>query len=160
MIIQKNRKPNDGFTLIELLVVISIIGVLAGIALVSFSGAQKQARDTQRKSDLKQYQTSIEQFANNNNGFYPAHTTDITMSTTFCGAGGEITTNTCPEDPRNSEDPTQVYQYISNGTNGLFDAYDYVLWGKLETSGNYWVYCSTGLVDEIVVEPASSVCPI
>src|SRR3990167_2423648 len=41
-----------GFTLIELLVVITIIGILAGLILVSFSSAQAPARDSSRKSDL------------------------------------------------------------------------------------------------------------
>ena len=69
---QTTNKLAWGFTLIEILVVISIIGVLASLALVSFAGTQKQARDTQRKNDLKQYQTSLENFANNNSSLYPS----------------------------------------------------------------------------------------
>jgi prepilin-type N-terminal cleavage/methylation domain-containing protein len=48
------NKIIKGFTLIELLVVISLIGLLAALALVSYIGVQKQGRDTQRKSDLRQ----------------------------------------------------------------------------------------------------------
>ena len=44
---------NKAFTLIEMLVVISLIGILAALALVSFGVSQKQARDSARKSDLK-----------------------------------------------------------------------------------------------------------
>lgn len=62
----------SGFTLLELLVVISIIGILAGLVLASFTGVQKGARDTNRSSDIKQYQTSLEQFANENSGLYPS----------------------------------------------------------------------------------------
>lgn len=50
---------NWGFTLVELLIVISILGVLATIALVSFRGAQGRSRDAQRKSDLKQISTAL-----------------------------------------------------------------------------------------------------
>ena len=52
----------SGFTLIELLVVISIIGILAGLTLSSYSGAQKQARDSQRKADLTQLKTALEAY--------------------------------------------------------------------------------------------------
>ena len=63
-----------GFTLIELLVVISIIGVLAGMSLVSYSTAQKQARDTERRSDLAQYRNGLANYAANNSGLYPTST--------------------------------------------------------------------------------------
>lgn len=49
-----------GFTLVELLVVISILGVLATIALVAFTSAQLRGRDTQRKSNLAEISHSME----------------------------------------------------------------------------------------------------
>ncbi len=130
----------QGFTLIELLVVISIIGLLAGIALVSFTGSQKQARDTQRKSDLRQYSTSLEGFANKSGGFYPAIT-----GTGISGLCTALNLSPCPEDPKNSQDPSYNYQYSSDGTAGSNNATKYVLWAKIENISNtYWVVCSTG----------------
>ncbi len=51
-----------GFTLIELLVVISIIGILAGVSLVSMQQLKIQARDTARKRDVVQLEKALVQY--------------------------------------------------------------------------------------------------
>lgn len=133
---------SQAFTLIELLVVISIIGVLASLALVSFAGSQKQARDTQRKNDLKQYQTSLENFANNNGSLYPSRTGDnIPAATTLCA---DLGLSGCPADPKDGA--TYSYYYQSNGSDaGAVDATRYLLYTTLESLDNtFWVTCSTG----------------
>lgn len=45
-------KKRFGFTIIELLVVVGIIGVLASLAVVSYSKAQMRMRDMKRISDI------------------------------------------------------------------------------------------------------------
>ncbi len=65
-----------GFTLVEVLIVIGIMGVLAAILLVvvkPFEQLQK-ARDTQRRTDLRQIQQALEQYFQDN-GHYPITTT-------------------------------------------------------------------------------------
>lgn len=131
------------FTLIELLVVISIIGVLAAMATVSFTSTQKQARDIQRKSDLKQFQSALEIYANKNNGMYIRWSSAI-LTTTLCSGIGFTG---CPNDPKYSTDSTYSYHYQSDGSasDGAPAATQYVLWSKLENTANmYWVVCSTG----------------
>jgi prepilin-type N-terminal cleavage/methylation domain-containing protein len=136
-----------GFTLIEMLVVVSIIGILAALATVSFSSTQKQARDTTRKSDLKQYQNSLEAYANKNNGLYPAWYSGSAAMASLCSALG--ITGTCPNDPRYDSvdgDPPP-YGYQSDGTTNDFmpKATQYVLWARLENvADTFWVVCSTG----------------
>lgn len=74
------------FTLLELLVVIGIIGVLVAIGSVSYSTAQKKARDAKRQGDLHAFQNAIEQCYSVNSSVYP-----------IIGGGGSITISyTCP----------------------------------------------------------------
>lgn len=69
---QDNLKAR-GFTLIELLVVIVIIGVLATLATVALNGTRGKARDAKRISDVRQMQTALELYMNDENR-YPAET--------------------------------------------------------------------------------------
>lgn len=134
-----------GFTLVEILVVISIIGLLASLTLVSFTGTQKSARDTQRKSDLKQYATTLETFANENNSLYPEHSTTVSAKDILCD---DLGITTCPEDPKNSADPAYSYNYQSDGTASTGDpaATKFILWAKVEKTTDYWVVCSNGQI--------------
>jgi len=58
------------FTLIELLVVIAIIGLLATISVIALNDARGKARDAKRVADVKQVQTALELFFNDE-GRYP-----------------------------------------------------------------------------------------
>jgi prepilin-type N-terminal cleavage/methylation domain-containing protein len=49
-----------GFTLIELLVVISIVGLLASVALFSFMDVRIRAQDTRRLTDVQQITKALE----------------------------------------------------------------------------------------------------
>lgn len=142
---KKLKLLSAGFTLIELLVVISIIGILAALVTVSFTASQRQARDAARKSDLKQYQTSLEAYANKNAGLFPSRpdASGATASTTLCS---DLGLTNCPEDTKYSNDPTYIYKYQSDGavSNGTAVATSYVVWAKLENVTGYWVFCSTG----------------
>ena len=67
----KNTKLS-AFTLIELLIVITIIAVLASIALPAFTGVKERADQTKDLSNAKQIALALRQFAIDNNGSYPA----------------------------------------------------------------------------------------
>lgn len=153
-----------GFTLIEMLVVISLIGILASLALVSFTSVQKQTRDATRKSDLKQYQSALEMYGNLTNGLFPSRTSAADAYTTLCSdlnirLEPDIS---CSQDSKNASDPTFLYRYISNGSNGTATATMYVVWAKLENVSNatYWIVCSNGKTGQSSSQPSSSNCPI
>jgi len=63
-----------GFTLIELLVVVAIIGLLATMSIIALNTARAKARDAKRIADVKQIQTALELYYNDN-GDYPAAVT-------------------------------------------------------------------------------------
>lgn len=115
-----------GFTLIELLVVMTIIAILAGLALVSYQGARKTARDGKRKADMETIRSALEMYRADN-GEYPPTTSGA------CGGGWdrsscnpnfleELTSPDeylaeVPEDPLNTSDQ-QAYVYQLNSTYG------------------------------------------
>ncbi len=66
------KKTTSAFTLIELLVVITIIAILASIALPVFNGVTERANQTKDLSNAKQVGIALKLFASDNNGFFPS----------------------------------------------------------------------------------------
>ena len=63
------NKRCRGFTLIELLVVITIIGILAAIALPNYIRAKNKAKEAEVKSNLHTIQISLERYMTDNNEY-------------------------------------------------------------------------------------------
>jgi general secretion pathway protein G len=58
----KQRSTQRGFTLIELLVVVTIIGLLAGLAIVNVKFAQRKAREAVLMDSLSTMRKAIDNF--------------------------------------------------------------------------------------------------
>ena len=146
-----------GFTLIELLVVISIIGILAGLTLTGFSVARKNARDTQRKSDLGQYRVALEAYASANGSKYPLDTYNgNSYSANGIFATGPIIAAYLPaiiNDPVN----TTTYRYFYFGA---ADGLTYKLVAGLLETGGYWIICSSGRAGKSLTASADPVCDL
>lgn len=105
---------NKGFTLLELLVVIGIIAILIAMGTVSYSTAQKKARDARRQGDLQALQKVLEQcYSLSSTYTYPAITGNGTSSVTVdCTAsGGPALTIT---------DPTGQNYTVSGGSGSTY----------------------------------------
>ncbi|MBC7868649.1 type II secretion system protein [Candidatus Saccharibacteria bacterium] len=72
--LRANRKRRPGFTIVELLVAIFVIGILAGISVVSYNGIQLRAQNLRRQDDMKAVEAQLETYAIRNGGTYPATT--------------------------------------------------------------------------------------
>ncbi len=73
------KKRQQGFTIVELLIVIVVIGILATLVIVTFTGIQQKARNTKRQTDINAINSHVEAFYASN-GYYPtlAHMNDAT----------------------------------------------------------------------------------
>ena len=65
------NKQNKGFTIVELLIVIVVIGILAGLVITTYNGIQQKARNTERTTDLKTFQSQLEAYYAQN-AYYPS----------------------------------------------------------------------------------------
>ena len=152
-----------GFTLIEMMIVMAIISSLAALFITSFPASQRRARDARRRSDLKQYDALLRNYAIGNKGYYPgANESGIEMmctdctGKTLCSILGLGSTN-CLIDQYDGKDKcfdnqTCIYLYQgSNCNDGTACANSFVLRAHLEGEAGWLVYCSngsTGIVEE------------
>lgn len=141
---------SPAFTLIELLVAISIIGVLASLLFTSYTVIQKNSRDTQRKSDLKQYLTALENYASANNSLYPIYASVVNVDGGLCAAAAGFLQNECPQDPRVASGWFNYkYRSDASGTKAGLAAR---LEGSPLSSGmqsEWWVVCTNGKVKSV-----------
>ena len=66
----KRSGKQTGFTIVELLIVIVVIGILAAITIVAYSGIQGRARDAQRLGDMDTIVKALEMYKTQT-GAYP-----------------------------------------------------------------------------------------
>lgn len=131
------RINKSGFTIIELIVVIVVIGILAAITLMSYTGVQRRARDDHRVTDVSNIEKAMELYYSDN-GSYPVPTgsTGSIINSGWYYSGdnswtmlsglmlGSQAIDVLPTDPTNTPSPsvlsTGSYGYavfVNNGSN-------------------------------------------
>ncbi len=118
-----------GLSLIELMVVVSIIAILSALLYANFNEGGEQARDAERKADLRTIQSALELYKNRY-GRYPAGcnsagTWSGQVGTAYtCASGSQYITALAPEflpvlptDPKlNGSQSGYVYTTNTAGT--------------------------------------------
>ncbi|MFA5247771.1 MAG: prepilin-type N-terminal cleavage/methylation domain-containing protein [Patescibacteria group bacterium] len=117
----KNSKK--GFTLIELLVVIAIIGLLSTLSVVALGSARQKSRNAKRVADIKQIQTALELYFNDNT-IYP-DTGDIVFGTGSIATSSVTYMAIVPSNPTPTNDGASCpanteYTYISDNSGASY----------------------------------------
>ena len=91
-----------GFTLIEILLVIIIIGIIAAVAIPSFTNMTTRNNTAKAKADLRSLQVAVENYYLYNASAYPPALSNLTATT-------PIIIRSIPKDPYSSSQA--VYGY-------------------------------------------------
>lgn len=156
----KKLNKLSGFTIVELLVVVVVIGVLATITMVSYSGVQNKAVTASLQSDLNKASTllAMDQIVNN---MYPTTIANANDGKGLTANPGNIFSNYYVN---NSSDP-QTFSLQAKNSNGTVyritnnsepmlssdsraSCYEIMNAGESTGSGVYWI------------NPSSTVMPV
>ena len=104
-----------GFTIVELLVTIVVIGILAAITIVSYTGISQRSRDSRRDSDVTQVKLALEKYHADKGG-YPS-CGDDTADDSACLLSTIAPTlspyiSSFPHDPLFKQNASKDYRYV------------------------------------------------
>lgn len=117
-----NKSKQRGFTFIEILVVVTIIAVISGVAVATYTTTNRKARDSRRRADLEQVRSALE-LCRSEAGQYPA---TVYSTVTPNGSGQTLV---C-DDGQTYLDPLPVDPYSS----GAYSASYYYTYERLTTT--------------------------
>ncbi|HSX08901.1 MAG TPA: type II secretion system protein GspG [Candidatus Saccharimonadales bacterium] len=131
-----------GFTLIEMLVVLAILGLMAGVLLVTLnpSAQLQKSNDAHRKSDLEAIQRALELYYQDT-GSYPASSVSYQIAPGGTAVAWGSTSWSAYIDPL-PKDPIAANKYAYYSPAG---GQSYYLYANLQRAGNDPGACNKGL---------------
>lgn len=135
--IKSRLQDERGFTIVELLIVIVVIGILAAITIVSYTGISGKANSNTAKANAQSVVQVVEAYAQDNNGAYPslANLTSY-AGTTKLPSGLSVQTAALTATGFSNNQPVSI-QYSPKSTTGACIAY----WDStITTPGPVWFY--------------------
>lgn len=127
------KKGSEGFTLLEIIVVVFILGLLAALVAPRLMGRTDDARVTEAKVQIRNFETALKLFKLDN-GFYPetSQGLEALVEKPTTGRipqnyreGGYLEQGKIPLDPWGNP-----YIYVSPGLHGDYDILSYGADGK------------------------------
>jgi len=122
-------KQQKGFTIVELLIVIVVIGILAAIVIVAYTGVQNRANDAAVQSDLRNMGGQINQFL--------AINSILPAAADFPSMNLKVTKSAYGADYIPSPGANYNFIYCTSGTNFILVA--------ASKSGNVFVFNSSSV---------------
>ncbi len=127
-IIKHSGKLNHGFTIVELLVVIVVIGILAAITIVSYTGITAKANTTANKNNANSVRRVAQIVYTNTSSFPVTNATSATVIAALNASDAKI--------------PSGLT--VTNGAVASGSAITYVLKGATGICVGYWDYSGAG----------------
>lgn len=109
------------FSLVEILVVIAIIAILTTLLLPNYIESRQRAKDIQRKSDLKQLQTALELYKQDQ--IPQAYPIPSPIPCSTWTSGSIVYINKVPKDPSSTCSNPKAYYYSTNGDTSTYNLY-------------------------------------